>query len=613
MAVFQISKIQVRRGKLAGNVGGMPILSSGEFGWAIDTQELYIGNGSVSEGAPAVGNSKVITEHDNIFDIYSYQYKQNVKDPHSGEEVQTGLNPYAPTVQSVNAILDRTVWAENFGVQSTSVGSDLDVDRNTQNIQLAINELFLKNYYQNDNSSFNSYANPGALDTQHRVTLRFTPGVFKFSSTIYLPSFVSIEGSGIEKTVFEYTGTGKAFEFVGEEIREFIGEFNRGTFKDQNSAGVLFTTYLSKILETNFPARDAKLSNFTLLVNNSSTDGIYLNAVQDSEFTNLQLVGPWTNGITNEQLDPNCGIKLLSSEASTMLSCYRNKFEGIVFQGFEVGAYSKYSIEENTFNMCKFNGATTGHNMQSGIVFGRHDRYSDTFFGPRYNSITNCIFDTVNQHGIHIRSGIGNKSRGNKFVNVGNIDVAGRTRGQAKFSHIRFEVPGNSSLHDTFDRYDELSNIGYNATDEYVPEVEGVIFHTSLVTKQATLDNASGFVVRLPLNITSGYNIEYIYKSASQMRRGVLSIAVDKEDQQLQLTDEYECTNEALYQNGVLDTADTHNIINTGYIPSQHQQLNELLEFTAELSNNELVVNYTNDTGEFDGILTFTYTVLVHN
>lgn len=70
MAVVQISKIQVRRGQKNSN-SGVPQLSSAEFAWAVDTQELFIGNGSVLEGAPYVGNTKIITEHDNILDLAS--------------------------------------------------------------------------------------------------------------------------------------------------------------------------------------------------------------------------------------------------------------------------------------------------------------------------------------------------------------------------------------------------------------------------------------------------------------------------------------------------------------------------------------------------------------
>ena len=47
MAVVQISRIQVRRGQK--NIGtGLPQLASGEIGWAIDTRELYIGNGATN-------------------------------------------------------------------------------------------------------------------------------------------------------------------------------------------------------------------------------------------------------------------------------------------------------------------------------------------------------------------------------------------------------------------------------------------------------------------------------------------------------------------------------------------------------------------------------------
>ena len=46
MAVVQISKIQLRRGKKL--TSGLPQLASGELAWAIDTQELYIGNGAVA-------------------------------------------------------------------------------------------------------------------------------------------------------------------------------------------------------------------------------------------------------------------------------------------------------------------------------------------------------------------------------------------------------------------------------------------------------------------------------------------------------------------------------------------------------------------------------------
>jgi hypothetical protein len=77
VSIVQISKIQVRRGQKNSN-SGVPQLSSAEFAWAVDSQELFIGNGSVLEGAPYVGNTKILTEHDNILDLArGYQYASN--------------------------------------------------------------------------------------------------------------------------------------------------------------------------------------------------------------------------------------------------------------------------------------------------------------------------------------------------------------------------------------------------------------------------------------------------------------------------------------------------------------------------------------------------------
>ena len=60
MAIVQISQIKNRRGLSE----DLPQLASAELGWSIDTQELYIGNGTVDEGAPEVGNTRILTEND---------------------------------------------------------------------------------------------------------------------------------------------------------------------------------------------------------------------------------------------------------------------------------------------------------------------------------------------------------------------------------------------------------------------------------------------------------------------------------------------------------------------------------------------------------------------
>ena len=59
MAILQISRITQRKG-LAQDLPEP--LAGAELGWAIDDRRLYIGNGTVEDGAPVVGNTEVLTE-----------------------------------------------------------------------------------------------------------------------------------------------------------------------------------------------------------------------------------------------------------------------------------------------------------------------------------------------------------------------------------------------------------------------------------------------------------------------------------------------------------------------------------------------------------------------
>lgn len=62
MAIVQISQIKHRRGTSE----NLPQLASAELGWSVDNQKLYIGNGSLEEGAPEIGNTEILTEHSNL-------------------------------------------------------------------------------------------------------------------------------------------------------------------------------------------------------------------------------------------------------------------------------------------------------------------------------------------------------------------------------------------------------------------------------------------------------------------------------------------------------------------------------------------------------------------
>jgi hypothetical protein len=62
MAIVQISQITNRKGYDS----NLPQLAGAEFGWSTDTRQLYIGNGTLEEGAPIIGNTEILTEFSDL-------------------------------------------------------------------------------------------------------------------------------------------------------------------------------------------------------------------------------------------------------------------------------------------------------------------------------------------------------------------------------------------------------------------------------------------------------------------------------------------------------------------------------------------------------------------
>jgi hypothetical protein len=177
MAVVQISRIQNRRG-LKNSQVGFPQLASGELGWAIDTQELFIGNGAVSEGSPAVGNTKILTEHDDIFNyVKSYEYAYNVP------SITTGPSNF-PIIRTLQDRLDDTVSVKSFGAVGDGTTDD------TVALQRAIDQLFLNSATKTNYSS--------------RVLLYIEPGEYMVSNTLSIPPYAHLIGSGIGSTVIRH-------------------------------------------------------------------------------------------------------------------------------------------------------------------------------------------------------------------------------------------------------------------------------------------------------------------------------------------------------------------------------------------------------------------------
>jgi len=313
MAVVQISKIQLRRGKK--NQGtGLPQLASGELAWAIDTQELFVGNGAVGEGAPYVGNTKILTEHDSILDLvanYTYKY-----DSFLGQSLIDGT--VTRTLQS--RLDDGVVNARSFGIKSTTELSIDDNNDQTEAIQAAID----------------------SITEGPDVTIEFEPGEYTFSDTITLPSNVKIAGYGKDQTVFNYTG----------------------------SSRVLFTTEEDAV--------KIKLNDFTIKTNADNKTLLNIDNAKGCEFVNIKLLhtSGTAGTIANDRIGISLsGNGTVSYNRFKGIECRSltygvyagsnasfNKFEDCLLeflhQGFNLGTGSSGGANYNSITNCIFDKIT---------------------------------------------------------------------------------------------------------------------------------------------------------------------------------------------------------------------------------------------------------------
>ena len=116
MPIVQISRIQHRRGKRT----DLPQLAAGELGWVIDEQRLFIGNGTVADGAPAVGNTEIMTAGSASFTTaLNYVYKGYLGD---STPIVTGAS--GDYIRTLQQRLDDTVSVKAFGAQGDDSTDD---------------------------------------------------------------------------------------------------------------------------------------------------------------------------------------------------------------------------------------------------------------------------------------------------------------------------------------------------------------------------------------------------------------------------------------------------------------------------------------------------------
>lgn len=182
MAVTQISRIQHRRGLEQ----DLPQLASAELGWSIDTRQLYIGNGTLAEGAPIVGVTRILTEYD-FTDLASnlslgisntqYTFVGNA----AGYTAETGPSALAPVVRSYQQKFDDIVNVRDFGATGDGTTDD------TAAINRAIQQIY------------KSTVSP--TEPRARRTIYFPGGTYLTSSPLLVPPYARLIGDGLGSSI----------------------------------------------------------------------------------------------------------------------------------------------------------------------------------------------------------------------------------------------------------------------------------------------------------------------------------------------------------------------------------------------------------------------------
>jgi len=387
MAIVQVSRITNRKG-LSEN---LPQLAGAEFGWVIDNRRLYIGNGTIAEGAPTVGNTEILTEYSDILNLAtSYVYKGQ----HAGYTVQTGPTPGDPATQTLQAKLDNFASVLDFGATGDGVTDD------TAAINRALFQLFCRE-----------------TNTTIRRSLFFPGGTYKITSSIKVPPFAQLFGDGADSSIINMSG---------------------GTTYVMRTADSLQQTGVNIGSNSATPPQSIEISGMSF----NSVDNVDLILVDRAEqvsFNNVNFNGPLLQSDLSNADDDIAAVRF---DGTPALTTKQIEFNNCKFSGLTYGVNTNENIQGVTVQNSQF---TT---LYRAIMLGTGTPLNG---GPQGVRIVQNLFDNIAKDGIKIGAVALNVSAYNIFLDVGN-DFLGA--GSAASPNIDISGDNNVSVGDMFERSD---------------------------------------------------------------------------------------------------------------------------------------------------------------
>lgn len=439
MAIVQISRITNRKG-LQEN---LPQLAGAEFGWAVDSRRLFIGNGTLQEGAPVVGNTEILTQYSDITVLSNYTYEDIIV----GYAAETGPDANQPVVRSLQARLDDFVSVRAFGAQGDGETDD------TAAINRALFQLYCRD--------------PNPLT---RRSLFFPAGVYRVTETIVIPTYAKLMGEGADCSII-------VLDTRDSSLPEFVAR----TGDSLQQTGVAMGTNGAVM------PRDIEISSLTFRTLENS-DVFFVEATNNCWFSRVYFE---SNVTVDDLLDTGfnpavtniTGLTFASLPAGTAIPgtvCENIVMDSCGFYGMTYGINSVQLAQSVTVTNSDFN------TLYQGIVLGG----LATGFRAVHNS-----FDLVFAEGIVFGDISLNVSAYNIFYNVGqNIGSE-----SAVTAVIRFGNDNNISVGDLFQR-------SYQQT-VLVPAIEIVSGGTPTGTTQMRLGRyarQNGVTQSLAASVTNG-------------------------------------------------------------------------------------------------------------
>jgi hypothetical protein len=398
MAIVQISQITVRKG-LQEN---LPQLAGGEFGWSQDTRQLYIGNGTLADGAPVIGNTEILTEFSDIININTaYTYKGQA----AGYTVQTGPTAGDPVTQSLQSWLDQFATVKDFGAVGDGIADDTDA------INRALYQLFCRE-----------------INPQIRRSLFFPAGTYRVTSSILIPPFATLWGEGPDNSVITLDNSIDDSTLNAYVARTTDSLQQYGVNIGNNGA---ITPQYVTIQNLGFRNLDI------------TTDVFLVEDANNCTFKNVSFYGAQTlSDITTETYLTSS----VTFASSSSLVCDQILFDGCYFSGSTYGTSINQQTKGVTFSNGKFDTVYRGVTLGTGTVVNG---------GPTGTRIVGNLFDNIYAEGIIIGDVSLNASGHNIFYDVGN-HLGGTTTPYTAV--IDIQSSNNVSISDLFERADAYAN-----------------------------------------------------------------------------------------------------------------------------------------------------------